>query len=191
MIKYIAHRGLKTNAKENTMAAFLDAINGDYVGFECDVRQTKDNKLIIHHDPIYDGKIIRDLNSFDIKNVLFLEDVLNIDTDKMIVIDIKDPLIDVSLFNKELSQFNKDIYVISFHNNVINQLFKLKRNYKVGILNYLLNSKIETKGDFVCLLGLFNNINIINRYKHNNIKLFFYGIDKNNAKDDYPYYIVD
>ena len=47
----IAHRGYKTNnVKENTIEAFDMAYKLGYKGLECDVRVTKDKKLVICHD---------------------------------------------------------------------------------------------------------------------------------------------
>ncbi len=51
MKKIIAHRGAPTLAHENTMDSFLKAwqLGADFIEF--DVRRTKDNLLIAHHDP--------------------------------------------------------------------------------------------------------------------------------------------
>ena len=56
---FIAHRGAKTNTKqENTIPAFLNAINNDlYAGFELDIRVSKDKKIVVCHDPFVDGLI--------------------------------------------------------------------------------------------------------------------------------------
>jgi len=43
--KWIAHRGLSSEAPENTLESFrLAALNG-YYGIECDVQSTKDHLL--------------------------------------------------------------------------------------------------------------------------------------------------
>lgn len=46
----VAHRGLSGIETENTINAFTAAGNRSYFGIECDVRASKDNKLIITHD---------------------------------------------------------------------------------------------------------------------------------------------
>ena len=54
-MKLIAHRGYKTKyIKENTMEAFMNAINNGFAGIECDIRTTKDSKLVICHDAFID-----------------------------------------------------------------------------------------------------------------------------------------
>ena len=52
LINLYAHRGLHDNlsdAPENSMAAFLKAVEGGY-GIECDVQLTKDGVPVIFHD---------------------------------------------------------------------------------------------------------------------------------------------
>ncbi len=50
-MKYIAHRGLSSQAPENSLAAFiLAAQNEHYFGIECDVYTTKDQEFVIFHD---------------------------------------------------------------------------------------------------------------------------------------------
>ena len=51
--KLIAHRGSHKFAKENSLFSFFNAINENYYGFECDVRQSKDKKFYIYHDMLY------------------------------------------------------------------------------------------------------------------------------------------
>lgn len=45
-----AHRGNSSGAPENTMSAFRSAINVGADFFECDVRRTRDNQLVLLHD---------------------------------------------------------------------------------------------------------------------------------------------
>lgn len=49
-VKLIAHRGFSSREYDNTMEAFQAAVDGNFWGLECDVRVTKDNKLVISHD---------------------------------------------------------------------------------------------------------------------------------------------
>ena len=52
--KFIAHRGAKTYAPENTIDAFQRALNYGVNWMELDVQMTRDNELIIFHD--YDAE---------------------------------------------------------------------------------------------------------------------------------------
>lgn len=195
MYKLIAHRGEKKSSKENSLAAFFEAINGEYAGFECDLRMTKDNKFIIYHDPLYQGKLVKQITFAKMKKEGFtdLNEVLNIKTNKIIMIDIKDAFIDTEKLINILSRYpDKKIYVMSFYDSVIRKLFKANRTYKVGILNYVLNTdNNHFKYDFLCILNIFKNEKILNDYQRKGKELFIYGVKRTDLTDLYPYYIVD
>lgn len=193
MIKKIAHRGLWQDKNEqNSFNAYQKAINSpNYVGFECDVRMTKDKKLVMVHDPFYKGKLISSTKRNKLNDLLSLKEVLSTFTSKMIFVDIKDPLIDLDLLHNTLESSKDNIYVISFHNNVIKNLANRKRHYKVGILNYVLNTTEDHFNyDFLCILMALSNEQIIKRYKDNKKMIIIYGVREDKIKDDYPYYIV-
>ncbi len=196
LYKLIAHRGITSIAKENSLEALIKATESDCVGFECDVRPSKDKKLVIHHDPLYHGNLVINTKYKDMKkdNIALLEDVLNIKTDKIIVIDVKYPFIDIDALHEKLAKHHdKKIYVISFYDNVIKKLFAKKREYKVGILNYVLNTADHHFSyDFVCLLLNLTSDSLIERFKKLNKEVFIYGVDdKNKITNFYPYYILD
>lgn len=50
----IAHRGASYLAPENTLSAFRKAMEIGADGVEMDVQQTRDKKLVIHHDFVID-----------------------------------------------------------------------------------------------------------------------------------------
>ena len=93
----IAHRGLYNNKSEqNTMKSFINSINNpNYVGFECDIRQTKDKKFIINHDAFINDKLIFNTNYNELKmyNIAKLSDILKLNTNKIILIEVKDKLL--------------------------------------------------------------------------------------------------
>ena len=197
-MKLIAHRGLYRNKDEqNTMIAFFDAVNNnDYIGFECDVRETKDKKYIINHDAFLDDQLIKFTNFKDLKtsNIVTLSDVLNINTNKIILLEIKDIHIDVNKFNKILKKYkDKNIYVMSFHNNIINKLHESPHNYKIGLLNYVLNNEEEFNYDFVGLLNNLTDKEEIDSYLNNEKEVFIYGMLKvrKYIHGEECYYIVD
>jgi len=49
-MKFYAHRGASADFPEHTMAAYLGAIEQGALGFECDIRITKDDIPILWHD---------------------------------------------------------------------------------------------------------------------------------------------
>lgn len=44
------HRGRRTNFRENSIAAFNEALRKGCDSIECDLRLTLDNKIVVHHD---------------------------------------------------------------------------------------------------------------------------------------------
>lgn len=46
----ISHRGLRKSAPENSIPAFLDAIENGAQGIELDVHATSDGAVVVHHD---------------------------------------------------------------------------------------------------------------------------------------------
>lgn len=51
-MRIFAHRGASAEAPENTLAAFLRAVEQEADGIELDVRLTADRQLLVVHDPI-------------------------------------------------------------------------------------------------------------------------------------------
>lgn len=192
---FIAHRGLVlNNLKENTLEAFKNACSSHpYAGFELDIYMTQDKQFIVHHDAFLEGKYIKKytLEELKKKGLTSLEEVLKIDTDKIILIEIKDINIDVSLLAHLLNQYqDKNIYVMSFFTSVIRKL--KDQPFKVGVLNYILNSTNYYPFDFIGILYPIANAHIIKELKKLNLEVFIYGLTK---KDKYiykdVYYIVD
>lgn len=191
----IAHRGIYNNiVKENTIPAFLGSINdSNYRGFELDIYTSKDGEFVVHHDLLLDGKFMWHYTYKELKRkgVVRLEDVLKLKTNKIILIEIKDINIDIIKLTKLLDKYkNKNIYVMSFFKSVIKK-FK-KRTFKVGVLNYILNSSDVYPYDFIGILYDVASLHMIESLRKLNIEVFLYGInkkDKLNFKD--VYYIVD
>jgi glycerophosphoryl diester phosphodiesterase len=74
----IAHRGANNLAPENTLTAFELAIKLGAEFIEFDVRKTKDNELVINHDP----GVIRTTHRFGLINHLTLKDVKSLTISK-------------------------------------------------------------------------------------------------------------
>ena len=195
-MKLIAHRGLwNKKSEQNKYISIQQAFNDNhYEGVEFDIRVTNDNKYIINHDAILNNKIISKSSSKSLKkyNIETLANILKIETNKIFLLEIKDRNINVNKLNDYLNKYHKNLYVMSFHNNVIDSLLKLKHNYKLGILNYILNSDKTYKYDFICLLDSLTTSNMIKKYKSNNIEVFIYGKLSNKFNHgNTVYYIVD
>ena len=192
MKKYIAHRGKKKkNVSDNSYKALYDGLlSYKYIGIETDVRVTKDNVFILYHDVLYKGKLVKNVFYKDMVNVTKLEDILKINTDKIILLEIKDFDIDVKKFIKLINKYNKNIMIMSFDVNVIKKIKKITSKYKLGVLNYVLNSDSDYNFDFICLLDIIATDYVIESFKKRNIDILIYGVVNDNRNltyiiDDY------
>lgn len=191
----IAHRGIVNSiVKENTIPAFLGAINDpDYEGFEFDIYTSKDGEFVVHHDLLLDGKFIWHYTYKELKKkgIVNLEEVLKLKTNKIMLIEIKDINIDIDKLTKLLNKYkSKNIYVMSFFTSVIRKFEN--KSFKIGVLNYVLNSSSDYKFDFIGILYDIASSHMVKSFKDLNIEVFIYGINKKDKllyKD--VYYIVD
>lgn len=192
MKKYIVHRGIyNKNVSDNSYKALYDGLlSYKYIGIETDVRVTKDNVFILYHDVLYKGKLVKNVFYKDMVNVSKLEDILKINTNKIILLEIKDFDIDVKKFIKLINKYNKNIMIMSFDVNVIKKIKKITSKYKLGVLNYVLNSDSYYNFDFICLLDIIANDYVIESFKKRNIDILIYGVVNDNRNltyiiDDY------
>lgn len=195
-MKLICHRGIHNkDIKENTLESIKNALNSDkYMGVEFDIRTTKDNEFIVYHDPLYNGELISNINYLELpKYIPKLEYILNIDTNKILLVEIKNIKGNINKFVELLNKYNnKNIYVMSFNSKLMNKISNMDISFKTGVLNYILNTMDMTKLDFICMLDTLLNEDLISIVKSYNKEVMSYGIiNKNNIGKSNIYYIVD
>lgn len=173
----IAHRGIWNKfIKDNSYEAIKNAIKSDkYIGVEFDIRTTKDNKIIIYHDALYNGALVSKTLYKDMKDVCLLTNILSIKTDKILLIEIKERNIDKNKLLKILNRYKRNYYIMSFNTKVIEEFNKLNNKYKYGVLNYVLNSDSKYNLDFICLLDIIATDKIIKNLEKRGIEVIIYG----------------
>ena len=191
MKKFIAHRGIWNDlVKDNSYEALYNGLmSSQYIGIETDLRVTKDNIFILHHDALYNGKLIKNLFYNELENIVKLEDILKINTNKIILIEIKDFNININRLIKLLDKYKRNVMLMSFDTNIINKIKKLNTKYKLGVLNYIINSDSEYNFDFICLLDVINKKVIVDSFKKRKIEVIIYGVI--DIKEDSIYIIDD
>ncbi|MBS5934290.1 MAG: glycerophosphodiester phosphodiesterase [Clostridiales bacterium] len=141
----IAHRGAKSLAKyENTVEAFQIAIDLKLQMVEFDIRQTKDKKLIIYHNPTIGGKKIRNLTYHRLTTIAnkkgleipLLEDVLKLCQGKVhLDIEFKESGYEKEVVDLVTAYFNYDEFImISFSDNIIKEVKRIDSNIRTGLL---------------------------------------------------------
>lgn len=206
-MKKIAHRGYTTALiKENTLEAFANALNNEFDGIECDVRKTKDGKLVIIHDAwvnrttdevglvreqTYDELLEYNFGTEEVPSKIpLLEEVLRDVQGVIKLIELKE---DVDL-GGILDLVDDETYFISFDTGLINRLKAKYPQLKYGVLNYVFNSSVDYDLDAICILDLIASDEIVEHFLNRGIKVFIYGIVGDiNYKRDYEnlYYIVN
>lgn len=189
-MKLIAHRGIWNKyVKDNSYKALLDALNNDkYIGIEFDVRTTLDKKFIVYHNILYKGNLVKNTYYKEMKDILLLEDLLKINTNKLLLLEIKENDIDKKRLLRLLNKYKRNYYIMSFNTKVIKDLKNMDNKYKYGVLNYILNSDADYNLDFICLLDGIATNNIINNFEKRGIEVIIYGTIKVNKNVKY---IVD
>ena len=156
-----SHRGESKYAPENTMSAFYlaDLINCD--GIECDIRKTKDNKLVLIHDKSIsrtsngngnvDQYTLDQLYMYDFGNknykgekIVTLTDFLNYFGDKSIklYLEVKESGYEKLIWDT-ISKYNIDnVEIISFKYEILAKFRNLSKIIKLGWLVYDINEKI-------------------------------------------------
>lgn len=192
-----AHRGASKVAPENTMAAFMKAVDINSDGIELDVRLTSDKKIVVIHDPVTDrtgdrGGRISELTYQELKKIDFgirfsekfanekiplLSDVLDYlnNKDTILNIEIKnDPVIS----NRELESaladmlktyaFDDRVLISSFDHSALRYIKQLDRALSIAPL-YM--------SGFVDIWQYAKRINA------DAVHPAFYAIDKDSVKD--------
>lgn len=191
MKKFIAHRGIWNDlVKDNSYEALYNGLmSSQYIGIETDLRVTKDNIFILHHNALYNGKLIKNLLYNELEDTVKLEEILKINTNKIILIEIKDFNININRLIKLLDKYKRNVMLMSFDTNIINKIKKLNIKYKLGVLNYIINSDSEYNFDFICILDILNKKVIIDSFKKRKIEVLIYGVI--DIKEDSIYIIDD
>ena len=177
---FIAHRGLyDDNIKENTIEAFDNAFNNGYQGIEFDIRLTKDKIPVVLNDSflsrVFGIKgLLKDFTYqelLDKRNIHIpkLVDVINRYQNKVMIIELKEK-IDIT---KYLENPKNDYYISSFNYDYVSYL-KKSNNYKLGVINYVLNSAVDySKLNFIMILDTIYNQKL---FKFKELEIVIYGV---------------
>lgn len=147
-MQVIAHRGASFLEPENTIRAIERALKmgADYV--EVDVRKSKDNKLVIMHDPdvnrTTDGNglvkdyTLQELKKLDAGNgetIPTLEEAISCVKDRVgLVIEIKEPGTEGKILEKIDENNLENVILTSFYHNSIKNARKMNHSVDAGII---------------------------------------------------------
>ena len=155
----IAHRGASRERPENTLPAFLRALELGADGIELDVHLTRDRKVVVHHDPVprvtnpparLARRAIADLSLDELRQlhveedveIPTLEDVLEAVGERAeVFVEIKGRHMEKEVVAC-LSDHGRRFAVHSFDHRVVKRVRKLAPEFRTGILmtSYLIES---------------------------------------------------
>jgi len=203
MILKIGHRGLKSSGEENTLFSIKYAIFNNFHAVELDIRKTKDNKIVLFHDPyiaIKDTKIRIDsvyhsLISDKVQTLVYILENIKINSIS-IVLDIKkcndDQYFLYNLLNIIQIFINKGwdkskFYFQSFHApyiEIISHFDNLIVNYGIiyeGLPLTTFSDIKKLKCTYICInYESINQKDIENIKKNNKLKIFIYTLNNKN-----------
>ena len=147
-MQIIAHRGASFLEPENTLKAIERAVKmgADFV--EVDVRMSKDNKLVIMHDPdinrTTDGHgLVKDYTVQELKNfdagagetIPTLDEIIACVKDRIgLVIEIKEPRTEGKILKKIDENNLENVILTSFYHKSIKNARKMNPSVDAGII---------------------------------------------------------
>jgi len=143
-IQNIAHRGFTKSFPDNTLEAYKAAVEIPVDGVEFDVRETADNRFIIHHDPQLQGKDINKMSHDEIRSIKLdgkyliptLEETLDLLRNRTKpMIEVKEVWSTDSFLALLRARANlDDVIVTSFNHEFILKLSQLTPEIRRGVL---------------------------------------------------------
>ncbi len=195
----IAHRGASGFAYENTVEAFKIAIDMQADAIELDIRKTKDDVLVVHHDPSLKNqkKLLAEMNYAEVlecnKNSAYqvptLEEVLKLCKDKISLdIELKESGYEKQIVDLVLLYFSIENFLFtSFYKHSLEAIQNLDINISSGYLFHkpLLLNSIPKFVDYLlphkalCKVGYLKKLEKIGK------PIIVWTVDKQKAKEKF------
>jgi glycerophosphoryl diester phosphodiesterase len=203
-MKFYAHRGASADFPEHTMAAYRGAIEQGALGFECDIRVTKDEVLILWHDAnmkkeAKSAAIIANRTYAEIKQiypaVMTLNELLDlaIENKKSLALETKHPVptgnrveeLVVAELHKRKDAIKKsgiDVAIMSFSWFAIERIKKMDPTIKTVMLLGDITNKITRRFTSAQVIGpsvemIRKSPELISEIKNSGKELYVWTVD--------------
>tara|TARA_B100000123_G_scaffold255192_1_gene217420 strand:+ start:118 stop:759 length:642 start_codon:yes stop_codon:yes gene_type:complete len=202
----IAHRGYSDLYKDNTIEAFVGAVDNSFNMIELDIQLTKDNNVIVYHDTFINDELICKLNLSAIQkmdsDIITLNQFFEkIDYNKIsIYLDVKGDEFVCIFIHKILMKLpsTRNILIGSFNTKILNRMFELNHCYNLGLIteNKLDYNVLQYYVDtyhiaFVSFHWTALDHQLIKFLKLKNVLIFTYTCKNNNFKNFMNEYDID
>ena len=203
-MKFYAHRGASADFPEHTMAAYRGAIEQGALGFECDIRVTKDEVPILWHDAnmkkeAKSAAIIANRTYAEIKQiypaVMTLNELLDlaIENKKSLALETKHPVptgnrveeLVVGELHKRKDAIKKsgiDVAIMSFSWFAIEKIKKMDPTIKTVMLLHDFNQKLSRRFTSAKVIGpsvemIKKSPELISEVKNSGKELYVWTVD--------------
>ncbi len=197
MLLKIGHRGARAYRPENTLASFFYAIELGVNAVEFDVRQTKDKKLVIIHDPTVDrvsnGKglvselTLKQIKELDIdgEKIPTLQEVLDFLDKKVgkMLIELKEPGYEDRIIKELKGRGIEDrAIIVSFHEDALRNTRKIDKEIETGLIYVKhknpIKSALELDAKYLLPLYRFTHTANVQKAHDNGLKVMVWTINK-------------
>jgi len=199
-ILLIAHRGASAYAPENTLESFKKAILMKTKAIECDVRLSKDEKIVVMHDETIDrttrGKgFVKDLTAEELKkfNVPELQEVFDLikEKDVLLLIEIKEGGTEKKVLSMiKDNKFENRAIIVSFYPGALEKVKKLSA-VRTGFIYSSIGPKspidiaLKIKADWILPRKSLIDKEIIQEAHENGLKIFTWTVDDRKTAEDF------
>jgi len=208
MFLRVGHRGARAYETENTLEGFRLAIELGVNALELDVRQSKDEKLIICHDDNLKKVFAKDLSV----NTATLEELKLITANKIptleeallfigrkvvkILIELKEAGYEQHTLNVIRKMQAQDrVVIVSFHQEVLAQVRHLDRQIETGLIYTKFKNPVDTalklQAQYLVPFYRFVHTKDIEKAHKNNLKVIVWTINTVEEAREYLHKGVD
>jgi glycerophosphoryl diester phosphodiesterase len=193
----IGHRGAKAYEPENTLRSFKKAIDLGVDAVELDVRKTKDDQIVVIHDPEVD----RTTNGKGLVNALTLKEIKQFVTEKnekiptleetldfldkrmKILIELKEPALEEKIMNLIVGKgLEKNVIIISFLEESLKRVRSLNNEVETGLIYVRhknpVKAALELKANYLLPLYRFTHTADVERAHQNGLKIIVWTVNQ-------------
>ena len=206
----IGHRGAKAYEPENTLRSFKKALDLGVDAVELDVRRTKDDNVVVIHDPEVD----RTTNGKGLVNALTLREIKQLVTEKgeeiptleealdfldkkvKIFIELKEPALEEKVLSLIRGKgLEKNVIIVSFLEEALKKVRELNNEIETGLIYVRhknpIKAALELKANYLLPLYRFTHTADVEKAHQNGLKVIVWTVNEQEEVLEYQKKGVD
>jgi len=206
----IGHRGARAYEPENTLRSFKKAIELGVDAVELDVRKTKDDQLVVIHDPdverTTDGTglvselTLKEIKGFSAKKgekIPTLKEALDfLDKKVKIIIELKEVGVEEKVLEAvREKRLQKNIVIVSFIEDVLRKVRELDEEVETGLIYVKhrnpVKAALELKASYLLPLYRFTHTANVKKAHESGLKVVVWTVNKPEEVAEYTKKGVD